>query len=56
MSSVRAIGQLEGGATAAHVARHFGVNEKTIRRLRTKFATHGVVADLPRSGRPRETT
>lgn len=52
----RAIGQLEGGATAVNVARYFGVHEKTIRRLRAKFLTHGSVADLPRSGRPRETT
>lgn len=39
----RVIGQLETGATAAHVARQFGVNEKTVWRLRQKFATHGTV-------------
>ena len=52
----RVIGQLEARATAAHVARQFGVNEKTIRRLRTKLALHDTVADLPRSVRSRETT
>ena len=45
-------GQLEAGATAARVARQFGVNEKIIRRERTQFATHGGVADIARSGRP----
>ena len=52
----RVLGQLEAGATAAHVARVFGVNERTVRRLRQKFATYGTVADPPRSGRPRVTT
>ena len=52
----RVLSQLEAGATAAHVARVFGVNERTFRRLRQKFATYGIVADLPRSGRPRITT
>ena len=52
----RAIDQIEAGATATHVACQFGVNKKTIRRLRTKFATHGTVADRPRSGRPRVMT
>lgn len=56
MSSVRATGQLETGATVAHIARHFGVRGKTIRRLCTNFSTHDTVADIPRSKRPREST
>jgi len=52
----RVIGQLEAGATAAHVSRQLEVNEKTIRRLRTKFATHGAMSDPLCSGRPREWT
>ena len=52
----RVLGQLEARATAAHVTRVFGVNERTVQRLRQKFATYGTVADLPRSGRPRVTS
>ena len=48
---VRALGALEAGATAAHAAHQFWVNEKSIRRLHTKFTTHGTVADLPHAGR-----
>ena len=52
----RVLGQLEAWATAAHVARVLGVNERTVRRLRQRFATYGTVVDPPRSGRPRVTT
>lgn len=51
-----ALGRLQGGDTVANVANIFGVTPRTIRRLRAKYATTGSTADLPRSGRPRETT
>ena len=54
--SARVLGQLEAGTTGAHVARVFGVNERTVRRLRQKFATYRTVADPPHSGRPRVKT
>ena len=53
---MRVIGQLQGGLTAAQVARNFGVHEQTIRRLRQRYGVTGTVNDRPRSGRPRETT
>ena len=55
---MRVIGQLQGGVTAAQVARNFGVHEQTtcIRRLRQRYGVTGTVNDRPRSGRPRKTT
>lgn len=51
-----AIGRLQAGDTVANVANFLGVSMRTVRRLRAKYAATGSVEDLPRSGRPRETT
>jgi len=47
---------LEAGVNQAVVAREFGVQRSTIRRLQSKFRETNTVADRPRAGRPRVTT
>ena len=51
-----AIGLLQAGTPVKEVARRVGVTSKAIRNLREKFHNTGEVKDLPRTGRPRETT
>ena len=51
-----AIGLLDAGTPVKAVARRVGVTPTTIRKLIIKFGRTGQVKDLPRSGRPRETT
>lgn len=51
-----AIGMMTAGMSARDVARHVGVHESTISRLRVRYQLTGNVKDRPRSGRPRKTT
>ena len=50
----RAIGMLTVGMSAI-VAWHFQRHKSTISRLLNRFQQTGIVADRPRSGRPRKT-
>ena len=52
----QAIAMLNTGQTYERVANHFRVAISTLVRLRRKYRQTGSVVDLPRSGRPRETT
>ena len=51
-----ALGLCEAGVRAYDVARHFGVEERTVFRLLARFRVTGSVKDRPRSGRPRKAT
>ena len=52
----QAIGRLEAGESALHVARQFNVHISTIYRLQERYNTTQTTDDRPRSGRPRVTT
>lgn len=52
----QAIGRLNAGQTARHVANHFNVHVRTIYRLQQRFQATGSTSDRPRSGRPPVTT
>ena len=51
----QAIGMLRV-STDSDVARYFNVSRKTIRHLKQCMRLRGIVADRPRTGRPRKTT
>ena len=53
---LRAIGMLQTGMSQKEVARHFGVHRNSVSALWRRFQQHGNTRDLPRSGRPRETS
>jgi transposase len=46
------IGMLNSGATVKEVAKAYGRNDRSIRKLRLKYYQTGTVEDKPRSGRP----
>ena len=52
----RALGMLEAGCTTAEVAARVGASVQSIRSLQRRFAQTGSTRDLPRSGRPRDTS
>jgi len=52
----RALGMLEAGMAATHVARNIDVSHCTISRLRTKFNATGSLKNRPFTGRPRKST
>ena len=52
----RAIALLMQGQKQQQVANHFGVNVSTIERLVRRLRETGLLADRPRSGRPRVTS
>ena len=51
----QAIGMLRVN-TDFEVARYFNVSRKTIRLLKHRMRLRGIVADRPKTGRPRKTT
>ena len=56
MKAAQAVGMVQSGVVQRTVAAHFNVSQNVISRLWNRFHQTGVVAEGPRSGRPRSTT
>ena len=52
----RALAWIQEGVAVREIGRRLGVTHSVIQRLQTRFLTTGLVAEAPRSGRPRMTT
>ena len=50
------LGMVEAGLPHIDISRRLEIHRHTVRNTVRRFAATGSVADLPRSGRPRETT
>ena len=56
VEAAQAVGMVQSGVVQRTVAAHFNVSQSVISRLWNSFHQTGVVAERPRSGRPRSTT
>ena len=50
------IGQLRAGKRQRDIALNMGVSQSAVSRIKTKFANHQTVKNLPRTRRPRVTS
>ena len=50
------LGQLRSGRRQTDIALNMGVSQSAVSRIKSKFANHNTVQNLPRSGRPRVTS
>ena len=56
VEAAQAVGMVQSGVVQRTVAAHFNVSQSVISRLWNRFHQTGVVAERPRSDRPRSTT